>query len=112
MDCTNYSRIQVAVNAVASQWISLQDEVQADYVGAESDVHGVLGQIGSNSRRQVSMTNVWYGKCLNSEGEYVENSSTLAVSVPITLSIKLDFDSVNGPKETYFVVTLRRFRSY
>ena len=31
-------------NALASQWISLQDEILADFVGAESDVHGVLGQ--------------------------------------------------------------------
>ena len=35
---------QAAVNALASQWISLFDEIQADFVGAESDVHGVLGQ--------------------------------------------------------------------
>ena len=33
----------------------------------------------------------------------LKNSSTLAVSVPINLSIKLVFASVNGPKETYFV---------
>ena len=40
-------------------------------------------------------------------GEYVENSSTLAVYVPINLSIKLEFVSVNGPRETYFVAVLR-----
>ena len=33
----------------------------------------------------------------------LENSSTLAVSVPINLSIKLGFVSVNGLRETYFV---------
>ena len=33
----------------------------------------------------------------------LKNSSTLAVSVPINLSIKLSFVSVNGPRETYFV---------
>ena len=38
----------------------------------------------------------------------LKNSSTLAVSVPITISIKLGFVSVNGPRETYFVETLRR----
>ena len=33
----------------------------------------------------------------------LKNSSTLAVSGPINLSIKLGFVSVNGPRETYFV---------
>ena len=44
------------VNALVSQWVSLQDEIQADYVGAESGVHGVLGQTSSNPRRQTSTT--------------------------------------------------------
>ena len=48
-----------------------------------------------------------YGKCLNSGGEYVENSSKLAVSVPINLSIKLGFVSVKGTRETYFADVLR-----
>ena len=30
----------------------------------------------------------------------LKNSSTLAVSVPINVSVKLDFVSVNGPGET------------
>ena len=47
---------KAAVNALASQWNSLQDEVQADFVCAESDMHGVLGQAGSNPRRQTSTT--------------------------------------------------------
>ena len=33
----------------------------------------------------------------------LKNSSTIAVSVPINLSMKLGFVSVNGLKETYFV---------
>ena len=33
----------------------------------------------------------------------LKNSSTHAISVPINLSIKLDFVSVNSPRETYFV---------
>ena len=33
----------------------------------------------------------------------LRNSSTLSVSVPINLSIKLEFVSVNSPRETYFV---------
>ena len=37
----------------------------------------------------------------------LKNSSTLAVSVPINLSIKLGFVSVNGPREDYFVDALR-----
>ena len=40
---------------------------------------------------------------LNSRGQNVETSSTLSVSVPINLSIKLDFVSVNSSRETYFV---------
>ena len=49
---THYLRNQTPVNALASQWISLQ----ADFVGAENDVHRVLGQTGSNPRRQTSTT--------------------------------------------------------
>ena len=56
MGCTYYFRNQAAVNALASQWISLQDEIQTDYVGAESNVHGVLGHTGSNTGRQTSTT--------------------------------------------------------
>ena len=36
----------------------------------------------------------------------LKNSSTLAVSVPINLSIKLGFVSDNGSRETYFVDAL------
>ena len=36
----------------------------------------------------------------------LKNSSTLAVSVPINLSIILGFVSINGSMETYFVDTL------
>ena len=49
-----------------------------------------------------------YDKCRNSGGEYVANSSTLAVSIPINLSIILGFVSVKGPRETYIVDALRR----
>ena len=45
-DYTHYPRNQAAVNALTSQWISLQDEIQVDYAGAESDMHGVLGHPG------------------------------------------------------------------
>ena len=47
-------------------------------------------------------------KVLIPEVYMLKNSSTLAVglSVPINLSIKLGFVSVNGPRETYFVDTL------
>ena len=111
-----------------SQWISLQDEIQADYAGVESDVQGVLGQTGSNPRRQTSTqgyknwshsnTNIsvklqpWFLSlrwktcfwvelrpwCMSlqwkaspwaelSDDDMLKNSSTLAVSVPINLSI-------------------------
>ena len=43
------------------------------------------------------------------EVNILKNSSTLAVSVPINISIKFGFVSVNGPRETYFVDALRRF---
>ena len=39
------------------------------------------------------------------EVNMLKNSSTLAVSVPINLFIKLGFVSVNCPRETYFVDT-------
>ena len=51
-----------------------------------------------------------YDKCVSSGGEYVENSSTLAVSVPINLSVKLGFVCVNGPWDSYFVDTLGSFQ--
>ena len=40
------------------------------------------------------------------EVNMLKNSSTVAVSVPINLSIKLGFVSVNGSRETYFVDAL------
>ena len=51
------------------------------------------------------MTNV-----LILEVNILKNSATLAVSVPINIFIKFGFVSVNGPRETYFVDVLRRFR--
>ena len=42
------------------------------------------------------------------EENMLENSSTLAVSVPINFSIKLGFFSVNGPRESYFVDELSK----
>ena len=42
----------------------------------------------------------------------LKNSSTLAVSVPINLSIKFGFVSVNCPRETYFVDALRIVSNY
>ena len=41
------------------------------------------------------------------EMNVLKNSATLAVSVPINLSIKFGFVSVSGPRETYFVDGLR-----
>ena len=38
---------------------------------------------------------------------FKKNSSTLAVCVPINISIKSGFVSVNGPRETYFVDVIR-----
>ena len=38
-----------------------------------------------------------------------KNNSTLSVSVPINISVKLGFVTVNGPRETYFVDPLRSF---
>ena len=40
-----------------------------------------------------------YDKCLSSGDEYVKNSLTLAVSVPINHFIRLGFVSVNGPEK-------------
>ena len=88
-----HTRNQAAVNALASQWISLQKRIQADYVGLENDVHGVLGQTGSKPRWQNSMAQ-GYKSCPMtdvsiSEVNMSKNSSILAVFVPMTLSIKL-----------------------
>ena len=41
------------------------------------------------------------------EMNILKNSSILAVSVPINLSIKLGFVTLNGQRETYFVDPLR-----
>ena len=61
-----------------------------------------MSHSGSNPRRQTStthgMTNVSIPKV-----NMLKNSSTLAVSVPINLSIKLGFVFVNGLRDTYFV---------
>ena len=104
MGFTHYARNQAAVNALGLKWISLQDEIPEDFVAAESDVHGVLGQSGSNPRRQTSTTQGY--KSLSHgmanvtipELNMLKNSSILAVSVPINLSIKFAFDSVNDPR--------------
>ena len=56
MGCTHYPGNQAVVNVLASQWISLQDEIQADYVSVENEAHGVLSQTGFNPRQQTSTT--------------------------------------------------------
>ena len=56
----------------------------------------------------------WYHSMTNvsiTEVNMLKNSSTLAVSVPINISIKLGFVSVNGPRETYFVDALLTIRT-
>ena len=50
-----------------------------------------------------------YDKRLGPGGHISKKSSTLAVSVPINLFIKLGSVSVNGPSETYIVDALRTF---
>ena len=69
---------------------------------------GLECQSGSNPggrliRHRIQKLAPRYHKCLNSGGDMLTNSSTLAVSVLINLSIKLGFISVNVPRETYFV---------
>ena len=66
-----------------------------------------MSHSGSNPRRQTSTTHE-YKSCShgmtnvsNLEMNMLKNSSTLAVSVPINLSIKLVF-SVNGPRKLTF----------
>ena len=111
---TDTANVELFFNVLTSQWISLQDKIQADHVGMENDVHGVLGQTGSNPRRQTSMTQgqkSWSHDMINvsiSEVNMLKNSSTLAVSVPINIPKKLVFVSVNKPRETYFVDALCR----
>ena len=68
-----------------------------------------VAQCCSNPRRRTSTTQgykSWSHGITNisiSEVKMLKNILTLAVSVPINLSIKLGFVSVNGPRETYFV---------
>ena len=45
------------------------------------------------------------------EVNMLKNSSTLALSVPTNLSIKLSFVSVNGHKETFFVYALATYNT-
>ena len=74
-----------------------------------------MSHSGTNPRWQTSTTQgykSWSHGTTNvaiPEVNILKNSSTLAVSVPINLSIKLVFVSVNGPRETYFVVAPRKF---
>ena len=66
-----------------------------------------MSHSGSNPRRQTSTTQgykSWSHGMTNvsiPEVNMLKNSSTLAVSVPTNLSIKLGFGSVNCPRETY-----------
>ena len=72
-----------------------------------------MSHSGSNPRWQISTTKEykrWYHGMTNvsiPEVNMSKNSSRLAVSVPINISIKLDFVSVNGSVKTYFVYSLR-----
>ena len=68
---------------------------------------GVLGKTGSSPRRQISTTQGYKNRSHGMinvsipDVNMLKNSSTRAVSVPINLSIKFSFVSVNGPMETY-----------
>ena len=68
--------------------------------------------IGYNPRRQISTTQgykSWSHGVANFsvlEVNMLKNSSTLGVFVPINLSIKFGFVSVNGPGKTCFVDVL------
>ena len=70
-----------------------------------------ISHSGSNPRRQTSTTQESWSHGMTNvstpEMNMLKNSSTVTVSVPINISIKLDSVSVNGPKETYFVEPLR-----
>ena len=70
------SETKLAVNALASQWISLQDEIQADYVGAKSNVHGVLEQMGHSPHRlpDQRFLSVTVKHCRNCDGPFRTNS--------------------------------------
>ena len=65
--------------------------------------------VPSNDRRQTSMIEGyknWSHGMINvsiPEVNMLKNSSTLAVSAPINLSIKLGLVSVNYPRKTYFI---------
>ena len=68
-----------------------------------------MSHSGSNHWRQTSTTQgykIWSQGMTNvsiPKMNMVKNSTTLAVSVTINISIKLGFVSVNGPGETYLL---------
>ena len=74
-----------------------------------------MSHSGSNPRRQTATTQGYeswsHGTTDVSvpEVNMLKNSSTLAVSLPIKLSIKFGFVYVNCTRETYFVDALLRF---
>ena len=74
-----------------------------------------MSHSGSNPRRQTCTTQEyksWSHGMTNasfSEMNMLRNSSKFATSVPINLSIKLGYVSVNSPRETYFVDALHTF---
>ena len=69
--------------------------------------------IGYYTRRQTSTTQGYesWSHCMTnvsfSEMNILINISVLVMSLPISLSIKLSFVSINGTRETYFVDELR-----
>ena len=76
------------------KWVSQWFQSQA------SDFYDIGYKSWSNGMTNVSILEV----------NMLKNSSTLAVSVPINLSTKFGFVSVNSPKEAYFVVMLHIWR--
>ena len=77
-----------------------------------------MSHSGFNPRRQASMTQKY--KSWSHGMKYIsipevnmfKNSSTLAVCVPVNISIKLGFVLINGPRETYFKYALRSYILY
>ena len=119
-DYIHYARNEATGNALASQWISLQDEIltpqEIRILQSFSEFEAEMSvtewfqslaadfyNTGIKKSWSQGMTNVSIP-----ELNMFKNISTLAVSVPINFCIryKSGFVSVNGPRESYFVDAL------
>ena len=91
-------RRQTATTQGYKSWSHSMTNVQQDPRYEMSVTQWFQSQVADFYHTGIQTLVPRYDKCLT-----YKNSSTLAVSFPINLTIKLGFVSVNGARETYFV---------